>query len=59
MKEFLLPGTDGGVAIQVVATAIVAPIVLILLVRKQRDLAWFAGGVAALWIAFIAYRALH
>lgn len=59
MKSFLLPGTDGGVAIQFVATAIVAPIVLLLVGRKQRDLAWLAGGVVALWIAFIAYRALH
>ncbi len=59
MKEFLLPSSDGGVLVQVVATAVVAPIVLVLVARRHRDLAWLTGGVTALWIALIGFRALH
>ncbi|MDQ3216635.1 MAG: hypothetical protein M3Q18_02045 [Actinomycetota bacterium] len=59
MKEFLVPSTDGGVVVQVVATILVAPIVLVLVAKWHRDLAWLTAGVMALWIALIGFRALH
>jgi hypothetical protein len=59
VKEFLVPSTDGGVLVQVVATTLVAPIVLVFVAKRQRGLAWLMGGVLALWIALIGFRALH
>ena len=59
MKDFLLPSTDVGVLVQVVATAVVAPIVLVIVAKWHRDVAWLTGGVMALWIALIGFRALH
>lgn len=59
MKMFLVPSTDGGVVVQVVATIIVAPIVLLLTAKHHRDLAWLIGGVIALWVALMGFRALH
>lgn len=59
VKDFLLPSTDGGVVVQVVATIVVAPIVLLLLAKRHRDLAWLTGGVIALWLALMGFRALH
>ena len=59
MKELLLPSTDGGVVAQVVATTLVAPIVLVAVARWHRDLVWLTGGVIALWIALMGFRALH
>jgi len=59
VKDFLLPSSDVGVLVQVVTTAVVAPIVLVLVARRHRDLAWLTGGVMALWIALIGFRALH
>jgi hypothetical protein len=59
MREFLVPSTDGGVVVQVVATILVAPILLVLVAKWNRDVAWLMGGVTALWIALIGFRALH
>jgi len=59
VKELLLPGTDGGVLAQVVATTVIAPIVLVAVARWHRDLGWLTGGVIALWIALMGFRALH
>jgi hypothetical protein len=59
VKDFLLPSTDVGVLVQVVATAVVAPIVLVIVAKWHRDVAWLTGGVMALWIALIGFRALH
>lgn len=35
------------------------PIVLVLVAKWHRDVAWLTGGVMALWIALIGFRALH
>jgi hypothetical protein len=59
MREFLVPSTDGGVVVQVVVTILVAPILLVLVAKWHRDVAWLMGGVMALWIALIGFRALH
>ncbi len=59
MIEFLLPRSDTGVLIQVIGTVITAPVVLVLAARRHRDLAWFAGGIIALWVALLGFRALH
>jgi hypothetical protein len=59
VKDFLLPSSDGGVVVQVVTTIVVAPIVLLLVVKRHRDLAWLTGGVIALWVALMGFRALH
>ena len=59
MKELLLPGTDGGVLAQVVATTVIAPMVFVAVARRHRDLAWLAGRVIALWIALMEFRSLH
>lgn len=59
MKGFLLPSTDGGVMVQILATLIVAPVVLLVVAKRQRDLAWLTGGIFALWVALMGFRALH
>lgn len=60
IRSLLLPRTDAGVAVQVVATVILAPVLVITLVRWGRtDAAWLAGGVVALWTAVMALRVLH
>ncbi|MGH2750130.1 MAG: hypothetical protein ACRDK3_04560 [Actinomycetota bacterium] len=59
MKAFLLPSTDTGVVVQAVATIVVAPIALWLAAKRNRDLAWLTGGVIALWVALMGFRALH
>lgn len=60
IKDLLLPGSDGAVAIQLAATALVGPLALWLLIRRgQRDVAWLVGGVLMLWLAFTGFRSLH
>ncbi len=59
MKELLLPSTDGGVLVQVVVTALVAPAVLIFMAKRHRDFAWLTGGILALWVALMGFRSLH
>ncbi len=59
MKGLLLPSTDGGVMVQILVTLIVAPVVLLAVAKRQRDLAWLTGGVLALWVALMGFRALH
>ena len=60
IKELLLPRSDGAVAIQLAATAVVGPLALTLLIRRgQRDVAWLVGGVLVLWFAFAGFRLLH
>lgn len=59
MKDLLLPSTDGGVWIQVAATIVVAPALLVVVSKKQRDVAWLTAGLVALWVAFMGFRALH
>jgi hypothetical protein len=59
VTEFLLPRTDAGVVVQVVGTLIVAPIVLVTVAKWRAELGWLAGGLIALWIAWMGLRALH
>lgn len=60
MKDLLLPGSDGGVAVQLAATALLGPLALALLIRRgQHDIAWVVGGVLVLWLAFAGFRSLH
>lgn len=44
---------------QVVTTAVLAPIILVLVAKRHSDLAWLVGGALTLWIALIGFRALH
>lgn len=60
IRSLLLPRTDAGVAVQVIATLIMAPAIVIALVRRKRtDAAWLAGGFIAMWISVMALRTLH
>lgn len=60
IKDLLLPGTDGMVAIQLAAAAFGGPLALALLIRRgRRDAAWLVGGVLMLWLAFAGFRTLH
>jgi len=45
--------------VQILVTLIVAPVVLLAVAKRQRDLAWLTGGVLALWVALMGFRALH
>lgn len=45
--------------VQILATLIVAPVVLLVVAKRQRDLAWLTGGIFALWVALMGFRALH
>lgn len=60
IKELFLPSSDTAVALQVVGTAIAAPLVVLALVRRDKhDVAWLSAGVMSLWVAFLALRTLH
>ncbi len=60
VKELLLPGSDGAVALQLAATALVGPLAIIMLARRgQRDVAWLVAGLLAIWLAFVGFRSLH
>lgn len=60
MIELLLPRTDTAVAVQLVVTAVVAPLVLLRLVHRRRtDVAWLLAGVVTLWVGFMGLRTLH
>jgi hypothetical protein len=56
--ELLLPRTDAGAVAQAVAAAVATAGALIA-VRRNRDLVWFVGGLAALTFAWFALRTLH
>jgi hypothetical protein len=56
--ELLLPRTDAGAMAQAVAAAVATAGALIA-VRRNRDLLWFVGGLAALTFAWFALRTLH
>lgn len=58
--EILLPRTDKGVLVQVVATLVAAPSLVIWLVRRGwAEMAWLAAGVITLWVALMALRTMH
>lgn len=60
IKELLLPGSDGTVAVQLAATALVGPLAVALLIRRgQHEVAWLVGGVLVVWLAFLGLRSLH
>lgn len=60
MLEFLLPRNDTGVTIQIVASAMLLPASLLVLIRTGRkDAAWLVAGIVTIWIAFAALRTLH
>lgn len=60
IKDFLLPETDGLVAIQLAATILAGSGTLVILIlRGQRDIAWLVAGSLAMWLAFAGFRALH
>jgi len=60
IAAFLLPGTDGGVAVQLIATLLVGPTAIVMLAKRNHsDLAWLATGVLVLWMGFMGFRALH
>lgn len=60
IKDLLLPGSDAAVAIQLAVTAVVGTLTLALLIRRGHpDMAWLAGGVLALWLAFAGFRSMH
>ena len=58
MGDLLLPRTDAGALAQAVGAAVVYTGALIA-VRRQRDLLWFVGGLAALTFAWFALRTVH
>lgn len=60
INDLLLPGTDGAVALQLAATALMGPLAVAALLRRgQRDLAWLVAGLVAIWLAFAGFRSLH
>jgi hypothetical protein len=58
--EILLPRTDAGVLVQVIATVALGGLSLSVLIRRRKpDIAWFVGGVVTIWVAFLGIRTLH
>ena len=58
MTELLLPRTDAGVLAQTVTAGAVYAAALVA-VRRNRELLWFVGGLAALTLGLFALRTLH
>jgi hypothetical protein len=56
--DLVLPRTDAGAIAQAIAAATIYSGLLIV-VRRNRDLMWFVGGLAALTIAWFALRIIH
>ncbi|MCA1674009.1 MAG: hypothetical protein LC799_18025 [Actinobacteria bacterium] len=60
IKSLLLPGTDGGVALQLAATALVGPLAVASLARRgYPDRAWLVAGIVTMWVAWMGVRSLH
>lgn len=56
--DLLLPRTDGGVAVQAAIAAAVFGAALVM-VRRDRDLRVFVGGLGMLAAAWFGVRAVH
>ena len=60
IKELLLPATDGAVALQLAASAVIGPVAITMLIRRgRRDVAWLVAGLLVVWLAFAGFRSLH
>lgn len=58
MNELLFPRTDAGVLAQVVIVVLLWLVAAVAL-RRNRDLVWFASGLAMLAFAWFGLRAVH
>lgn len=58
MIDLFLPRTDVGALAQAVVAAVVFGSALVAL-RRNRDLVWFVGGLAAITFAWFALRTVH
>lgn len=56
--DLLLPRTDGGAALQAAIAAVVFTVVLVK-VRRDRDLRVFVSGLGVLTAAWFGVRAIH
>jgi hypothetical protein len=56
--ELLLPRTDAGAGVQAVVV-LVAVVVALVAVRRNRELVWFVAGLAVLVGAGMALRTVH
>ncbi len=58
--DFILPRTDAGVLVQLIALSVVGGPLLYLTVRRgNRDMAWFVGGLLVFFLGFFAFRSAH
>lgn len=58
MRQILLPGTDAGVVVQVVAVMVIW-ICLLVIVRRSAEARLLVGGLGMITLAWFGLRALH
>ncbi len=58
MGDLLLPRTDAGAGVQAVVLVAVF-LLLLVMVRRNRDLTWFVAGSAVLTLSLVALRTVH
>lgn len=58
MRQILLPGTDAGVLVQVVAVMVIW-ICLLVIVRRSAEARLLVGGLGMITLAWFGLRALH
>ena len=58
MRQILLPSTDAGVLVQVVAV-MVSWICLLVIVRRSAEARLLVGGLGMITLAWFGFRALH
>ncbi|MGH2758006.1 MAG: hypothetical protein ACRDKJ_00415 [Actinomycetota bacterium] len=60
MLELLLPRTDPGALVQLIATlAVGLPLLLWLRRRRATELSWFVGGLLVFLLGVYAFRTVH
>lgn len=58
--DLILPRTDAGVLVQLIALVLVGSPLLYLTVRRgNREMAWFVGGLLVFLLGFFAFRSAH
>jgi len=58
VRQILLPGTDAGVVVQVVAVMVIW-ICLLVIVRRSAEARLLVGGLGMITLAWFGLRALH
>ena len=59
VSDVLLPRTDLGALVQVVLVFVVFPPLIVIAARRNRDLAFFVGGLFVFLLGLMALRTVH